>query len=329
VWLSVRYNSTSKQFAACHVIVFSNSLPIVEGNLSRDRLLLIDTSRLPPEFLQLGPLPPHQNPEQACTPRLFDWAYRASSDPDIVSGGAFTSPSGSAPTPQAAPQTMPGTDNFSLGIGNSEGNGPTGNKSESSISEQAAACAHHGDGLEDDWEALLDAHLDASPPRHGNELSGDTGIASQPPSPCCDALQGVSCSLPESMSMAQLGSSATDNGSSWSQEVDLELALTTDNTSCESSLLSPNSDVSLGTLQNMVAGMPNGSCNTTNLGNTMAADRAPATAQTLDSQTHGQQPPSDLQPEKRPKRKRVVKAFPVVGTAGNPGMSRSLRTRKT
>ena len=164
---------------------------------------------------------------------------------------------------------------------------------------------------------------------HGNELSGDTGIASQPPSPCCDALQGVSCSLPESMSMAQLGSSATDNGSSWSQEVDLELALTTDNTSCESSLLSPNSDVSLGTLQNMVAGMPNGSCNTTNLGNTMAADRAPATAQTLDSQTHGQQPPSDLQPEKRPKRKRVVKAFPVVGTAGNPGMSRSLRTRKT
>jgi hypothetical protein len=131
------------------------------------------------------------------------------------------------------------------------------------------------------------------------------------------------------MSMAQLGSSATDNGSSWSQEVDLELALTTDNTSCESSLLSPNSDVSLGTLQNMVAGMPNGSCNTTNLGNTMAADRAPATAQTLDSQTHGQQPPSDLQPEKRPKRKRVVKAFPVVGTAGNPGMSRSLRTRKT
>jgi hypothetical protein len=344
------------------VIVFSNSLPIVEGNLSRDRLLLIDTSRLPPEFLQLGPLPPHQNPEQACTPRLFDWAYRASSDPDIVSGGAFTSPSGSAPTPQAAPQLVPaGTDNFSLGTGNSEGNGPTSNKSESSISEQATACAHHDDGLEDDWEALLNA----SPPRPGNELSGDTGITSQPPSgprPVHDeSNQPTTCEF-----NASLDIDASHNWQHYDHDLDLDLDVTSSlelATHVEpagmispvvamppgSPVITSNSTVDLDSLQNMVAKV----FNDVTIPNERVAIIARSTWAEPQAKSvhqvklqppanHGQpsgtkaathQCPAALPASKRPKtagrelgtRRRAIAP---VGSSTNPGMIYGLRRRE-
>jgi hypothetical protein len=155
VGFPTRYQSTSKQFPACHVIVFSNSLPVVEGNLSRDRIRLLDVSRLPEEFLKHGELPPHQNPTSAAkAPRLFDWTYRVSSDPGIVSGAAFTSPSGPTPAPQPVQlaQAEPSIDDFNLGTDDSEGNLATSSGGNNST--------HNDHEFEDDWAALLDS----SPP---------------------------------------------------------------------------------------------------------------------------------------------------------------------
>jgi hypothetical protein len=100
VMFSSKYSSSTKQFPSCHVIVMSNSLPAVEGNLSRDRVLLLDISRLPREFLLAGNVPPRQNTDIEVPP-LFDWCYSVDLDPSIVAGPAFTqAPSGPAPSSQ-------------------------------------------------------------------------------------------------------------------------------------------------------------------------------------------------------------------------------------
>jgi hypothetical protein len=100
VMFSSKYSSSTKQFPSCHVIVMSNSLPAVEGNLSRDRVLLLDISRLPREFLLAGNVPPRQNTDIEVPP-LFDWCYSVDLDPSIVAGIAFTqAPSGPAPSSQ-------------------------------------------------------------------------------------------------------------------------------------------------------------------------------------------------------------------------------------
>ena len=82
---SSKYSSSTKQFPSCHVIVMSNSLPAVEGNLSRDRVLLLDISRLPREFLLAGNVPPRQNTDIEVPP-LFDWCYSVDLDPSILCG---------------------------------------------------------------------------------------------------------------------------------------------------------------------------------------------------------------------------------------------------
>jgi hypothetical protein len=67
----------------------SNSPPVVEGNLSHDRMVLLDVSKLPEEFKQPGDLPPRQH---ACSdvPRIFDWCYRLQKDTGNIGNGGFT-----------------------------------------------------------------------------------------------------------------------------------------------------------------------------------------------------------------------------------------------
>ena len=67
----------------------SNSPPVVEGNLSYDRMVLLDISKLPEEFKQPGDLPPRQH---ACSdvPRIFDWCYRLQKDTGNIGNGGFT-----------------------------------------------------------------------------------------------------------------------------------------------------------------------------------------------------------------------------------------------
>jgi hypothetical protein len=74
----------------------SNSRPVVDQNLSYDRIQLLDMSRLPREFFQAAALPPRQNLDQR-TPRIFDRTFRLEKDPNSISENGHSWVSGGLP----------------------------------------------------------------------------------------------------------------------------------------------------------------------------------------------------------------------------------------
>ena len=125
----------------------SNSPPVVEGNLSYDRMVLLDISKLPEEFKQPGDLPPRQH---ACSdvPRIFDWCYRLQKDTGNIGNGGFTwvtwpPPAGNQSNLASDSSGPAAAENSSLDFAD-----------DNVFNNQLFASCHQSSDNEDDWEAM-------------------------------------------------------------------------------------------------------------------------------------------------------------------------------
>jgi hypothetical protein len=125
----------------------SNSPPVVEGNLSHDRMVLLDISKLPEEFKQPGALPPRQH---ACpdVPRIFDWCYRLQKDTGNIGNGGLTwvtwpPPAGNQSNLASDSSGPAAAENSSLDFAD-----------DNVFNNQLFASCHQSSDNEDDWDAM-------------------------------------------------------------------------------------------------------------------------------------------------------------------------------
>jgi hypothetical protein len=122
----------------------SNSPPVVDGNLSYDRLILLDISKLPEEFKQRGALPSRQNTGPG-VPRIFDWCYRLEKDPSNVGNDGFSWVSW-----PLAPANQPVNDLAEDASERSSAKGNSPGFADNNICNNPLSSSDN----EDDWEAM-------------------------------------------------------------------------------------------------------------------------------------------------------------------------------
>ena len=122
----------------------SNSPPVVEGNLSYDRLILLDISKLPEEFKQRGALPSRQNTGPD-VPRIFDWCHRLEKDPSNVGNDGFSWVSW-----PLAPANQPVNDLAEDASERSSAKGNSPGFADNNICNNPLSSSDN----EDDWEAM-------------------------------------------------------------------------------------------------------------------------------------------------------------------------------
>ena len=316
---SSKYQSAAKEFPPTHVIVMSNSPPVVEGNLSYDRLILLDISKLPEEFKQRGALPSRQNTGPG-VPRIFDWCYRLEKDPSNVGNDGFSWVS----WPLAPANLQPVNDLAEDASERSSAKGSSPGFADDNICNSPLSASQSSDN-EDGWEAM-----EAAAPSGGNwtvALDVDTAhrLAA---APACAGV--IANDQVDSNSSAR---EYPENFANLADEILAAVVLASEPLSASSEQSaedradqSPNSEP-LATAPNDVIRVIDCNSNVDLEDLQQLCGELPQQSQseaTTESQTSGS-------PARKHKTlgKRDRKYFAAVGSADNPAMQREPRKRKT
>ena len=318
---SSKYQSAAKEFPPTHVIVMSNSPPVVEGNLSYDRLILLDISKLPEEFKQRGALPSRQNTGPG-VPRIFDWCYRLEKDPSNVGNDGFSWVS----WPLAPANLQPVNDLAEDASERSSAKGSSPGFADDNICNSPLSASQSSDN-EDGWEAM-----EAAAPSGGNctvALDVDTAhrLAA---APACAGVIANDQVGPDSNSSAgeypEIFANLADEILAAVVLASEPLSASSEQSAEDRADQSPNSEP-LATAPNDVIRVIDCNSNVDLEGLQQLCGELPQQSQseaTTESQTSGS-------PARKHKTlgKRGRKYFAAVGSADNPAMHREPRKRKT